>query len=452
MLKIQNRTGMMKSLDNQRSMIQQFSAFRVHDENLKRSLNSLGNQKEGFVQKIVEILSFKDISADRSDDYNPPQTSLETDLMNAMQNSPQHMEDEDAARLQLSPYRLAFVRNQFIGVFRYDSMFDREAGVTEAHPDTLKWIFRDTCGQTHTWDSFSQWLESDDQIYWITGKMGSGKSTLMKYISQRLPASSEAGIERRCTPHLLRWAQDRPLFIATFYFWAGSNEETRVQTSVEGLYRTLLTQILEAYPESAPRLSPRRWENLCLFNKTSKPPGITELKVMLRKAIEYVSSVAKVCLFIDGLDEFEGERDDLQGMINWFKVMVETSPIKVCLASRPWRVFEDALQDRPHLLMEDFNFQDIHQYVWTRFHGDSNFTAKKKMEADFCNQLLEEIVAKTEGVFLWVDLVCTGLLQAMSRGDLVGDLRKILSALPVQMEKLYGHILETLDLKDHAAK
>lgn len=435
-------------------MIQEFSAFLSQDEILKRRFDIQGLPNEGFVQQIVEILSSKDTSADRSNGYNPSQTSLETDLMKAMQNSPQQMKDEDAARLQLSPYRLEFIRNQFIGVFRYDSMFDREDGVAEAHPDTLNWIFKDPSGQTHAWDNLSQWLESDDQIYWITGKMGSGKSTLMKYISQELPASSAAGIERRCTPHLLRWAQDRPLFIATFYFWAGSNEGTRIQTSVEGLYRTLLTQILEAYPESAPRVSPRRWENLCLFNTKSKPPGIPELKVMLSKAIEYVSSVAKVCLFIDGLDEFEGENDDLQGMITWFKVMVETSPVKVCLASRPWRVFEDALQDRPHLLMENLNSQDIQQYVWMRFHGDSNFAAKKKMEADFCNQLLDEIVTKAEGVFLWVDLVCTGLLQAMSRGDLISDLRKILSSLPVQMEKLYGYILETLDsdLKDHAAK
>lgn len=40
----------------------------------------------------------------------------------------------------------------------------------------------------------------------------------------------------------------------------------------------------------------------------------------------------------------------------------------------------------------------------------------------------------------------------MSRGDLIGDLRQILHQLPVQMERLYDHILDNLDLKDHAAK
>lgn len=112
------------------------------------------------------------------------------------------------------------------------------------------------------------WLKSDDQLYWITGKMGSGKSTLMKYISRELPASGTAGVKRRCTPHLLRWAKEKSLFIATYYFWAGSNDKTTLQTSTEGLYRTILTQILQAYAKAAPRVSPRRWEDLCLFTKS----------------------------------------------------------------------------------------------------------------------------------------------------------------------------------------
>lgn len=443
---------MMETLENQDRMIQELSKNRSHDEALKERLDEFDFHRESFAQQVVKILVSNATSVVLSEDFERPQASLETDLMNAMQNSPQQMEEDDLLKLKMSPKRLARVRYQFIDIFRYDSMLDRESGVAEAHPETLKWIFETPRGETHTWDNFSQWIESEDKLYWITGKMGSGKSTLMKYISQRLPETSAVGIVRRCTPHLIRWAQNRPLFIATFYFWAGSSEDTRIQTSVEGLYRTLLTQILEAYPESAPRVSPRRWESLCLFNKRSKAPRITELKLMLSKAIEYVCSVAKVCLFIDGLDEFEGEDDELHDLVNWIKILVETSPIKLCVASRPWRIFEDALQDRPHLLMEDFNFKDIQMYVWRRFHDDPNFRARKQMEAGFCDQLLDEIVTKAEGVFLWVQLVCTRLLQAMSRGDLVGDLRQILEALPVQMEKLYDHILNNLDLKDYAAK
>lgn len=408
-------------------------------------------QQQGFGQMIVEILSSVAISGVQSNDYITPHASLLTDLMDAQRNCPQVMADADATGPQISPTRLSLVRKQFINMFSYDGMFDREAGLDEAHPDTLEWVFN-TSSDTHRWCNFSQWIGSEDKLYWITGKMGSGKSTLMKYISEELPETSEAGSVRRCTPYLLKWARDQPLFIATFYFWAGSNEGTRIQTSVQGLYRTLLVQILQAYPESAPHVSPQRWENLCLFSKNSKPPAIQELKQMLSNAIKYVSSLAKVCLFIDGLDEFDGETSDLKGLVVWVEKLVETSPVKVCVASRPWRVFEEALEHRPHLLMEAFNFNDIQQYVWSRFNDDSNFRAKKQLNADFCNQLLDEIIAKAEGVFLWVRIVCTHLLEALSRGDLVGDLKRILNAVPVEMEKLYDHILDSLDLQDYAAK
>ncbi|KAM0271639.1 hypothetical protein ACHAQH_009027 [Verticillium albo-atrum] len=32
------------------------------------------------------------------------------------------------------------------------------------------------------WDSFINWLRSDSPVYWISGKPGSGKTTLMNYM------------------------------------------------------------------------------------------------------------------------------------------------------------------------------------------------------------------------------------------------------------------------------
>lgn len=444
---------MKTSLYNQDTMILELAESRSQDQSLKERLDEMARQQEGFGQLIVEIFSSATSSPVRSN-ASSTKTSFELELMNTVQNAPQGIGDEDVSGLQMSASRLAYVQSQFIDIFRYDSMFHREAHVAEAHPSTLKWIFDSPRREIRKWDNFSQWLESEGQLYWITGKMGSGKSTLMKYISEEITASSRTRRQRRCTPYLLRWAKDKPLFFATFYFWAGSNEETRIQTSVEGLYRTIITQILEAYPDAAPRASPRRWESLCLLNRTSKQLDTTELKVILSNAIDYVSSVAKVCLFIDGLDEFEGDDNDLRNLVTWLKKLLETSQIKLCVASRPWRVFEDALLDRPHLRMEDFNFDDIQKCVWQRFNDDPNFRAKKQVEAAFCNQLLDEIVTKAEGVFLWVHIVCTNLLHAMSRGELVSRLSEILKELPEKMERLYDHIIDNLEPceKDHAAK
>ncbi|KAL1848935.1 hypothetical protein Daus18300_013444 [Diaporthe australafricana] len=453
-LSIGLRNGMTMSLENQDAMVKELADSQDRDQGLKERLDNLARQQERFVQMMVEILSSIATPAISSSDHNRLQVPMGTDLLDAMNNSPEGMAFEDSTRLQISPHRLTSIRRQFISIFRYDSMSYRETGVAEAHEVTLKWIFDQPSGEAPSWHNFSKWLESDNQLYWITGKMGSGKSTLMKYISQELPTTGTAGTERRCTPYLLRCAKDKPVFIATFYFWAGSNDSTRLQTSTEGLYRTILTQILEAYPEAAPCVSPRRWGNLCLFNKDFEPPGATELESMLTNAVNYVSSVAKVCLFIDGLDEFGGGKNDLKGLVDWVKRLPQTLPVKLCVASRPWRVFEDALQDRPHLLMESFNSKDIHRYVSTSFLEDPHFLARKQIEPALCDELVKEIVFKAEGVFLWVNLVCTSLLEAMSEGDLMGRLKQILKELPVEMENLFDHILDKLDLslKDHVAQ
>ncbi len=69
-------------------------------------------------------------------------------------------------------------------------MGERRAGIRPAHEKTYRWIFEppQTPGNVPSnappWSNFVNWLEQDDrsQIYWVTGKPGSGKSTLMKYI------------------------------------------------------------------------------------------------------------------------------------------------------------------------------------------------------------------------------------------------------------------------------
>lgn len=60
---------------------------------------------------------------------------------------------------------------------RFDAMESRHDRIITAHSGTLKWVFG--TGVNAGPPSFNDWLISDEALYWISGKPGSGKSTLM---------------------------------------------------------------------------------------------------------------------------------------------------------------------------------------------------------------------------------------------------------------------------------
>ncbi|KAK2060200.1 hypothetical protein LY76DRAFT_625342 [Colletotrichum caudatum] len=127
----------------------------------------------------------------------------------------------------------------FLASFVYNAMDDRHLRITKAHEHTFRWLFGCPSEETNRWANFQKWLESDESLYWITGKAGSGKSTLMKFIcdgeDDEHPPTATRG---RCYPHLSTWANDRPLIIASFYFWASGTE---MESSPTGLYMSLPT-------------------------------------------------------------------------------------------------------------------------------------------------------------------------------------------------------------------
>jgi hypothetical protein len=70
---------------------------------------------------------------------------------------------------------------RFLASLKYDEMNSRRSAITISHEKTFGWIFGESI--QGPWDNFIHWLKSGEhKIYWISGKAGSGKSTLMKFI------------------------------------------------------------------------------------------------------------------------------------------------------------------------------------------------------------------------------------------------------------------------------
>ena len=333
----------------------------------------------------------------------------------------------------LSPHvsqnRKEFVRRKLLNDLKFLEMSDRSDRIAEAHEKTFDWIFKEPRTGAKSWESFLKWLESGESLYWITGKAGSGKSTLMKYVYSNY----------RTLDHLESWAADVPLVTAAFFFW---NSGTDLQMSQTGLLRTILYQVFQKEPELIPRILSERWEIYNLFGEDSHAWTEVEMKLAFTKLMELDSSSFKFCFFIDGLDEFSGNPEEL---IRFIKSITAVDHIRVCVASRPWVEFEDAFQTSPSLLLENLTYDDIKEFVNSSFHQDPGFVELGLREPEYASQLLEAIVQKASGVFLWVTLVVASLLAGLVNGDRVCDLEKRLALLPPDLEKLYQKMLDSLD-------
>lgn len=376
-----------------------------------------------------------------------------------------------ACNISLTPETRVTKEKAILSTLKYHGMQDRQGRIPDTYKSTFEWVLSEGRRSVQNWQmqSLRLWLESDEQVYWISGKAGSGKSTLMKYLcepvstSQSSPTPKASSVSTRnlaktrisrCHPYLEKWAGSQELVLASFYFWV--SDARGLQKSYAGLLRTLLYQILLARPELIPIVLPSRWEALSIFGVHPELSAWTDnqLQHALEVSVDALTTekMSKVCFFIDGLDEFEGKSTDLVKLV---QSLAQQAPnTKFCVASRPWVDFQDAFDTNPHLRLEDLNYGDIKFFVTTKLGENPEFAKLCGRQPQFADDLVENIVSKASGVFLWVHLVVTSLLSGMSFGDRIEDLQRRLDLLPPDLENLYDRMLRGLDefYLEHAAQ
>lgn len=190
---------------------------------------------------------------------------------------------------------------------------------------------------------------------------------------------------------------------------------------------------------------------MSLFNEDMRKISEEELREMLYRAVGFITATSKVALFLDGLDEFDGKPEIL---ITLLRRLTSSYPIKVCLASRPWTEFEDEFKSKPNLKLENLTRLDIRNYVTAEFQENANFRQLQQRNLSTADHFVESSVKKAWGVFLWVRLVVASLLAGLGHGDRIEDLEKRLAALPPELEKLYGVMLDHIDgfYQEHASQ
>ncbi|KAF2734654.1 hypothetical protein EJ04DRAFT_564072 [Polyplosphaeria fusca] len=310
----------------------------------------------------------------------------------------------------------------------FQEIQDRYERIDPAHRSTFEWIFKKPDDSHAEWADFPQWLaaEDDGNFYWMTGKAGSGKSTLMKHVYD----------DERTLEYLTRWSKENFLLTAGFFFWNAGRE---VQMTGVGLLRTLLYQLLNTQPTLIKQVFSKRWESYQALRGGFYAWTWPELKDALY-ALCAIDSL-RIALFVDGLDEFDGDHEELAT----FLLQLSGPRTKICAASRPWLVFEDCFESQPSLLLEHLTRKDIQVYVEDAFMSSKHFLRLRRRSESQALDLLEGVVNKSSGVFLWVNLVTSSLLQGMANADRISELNRRLDSLPTDLEALFERLLRSLE-------
>ena len=326
--------------------------------------------------------------------------------------------------------------NLLLHSLEFPQLHERRDKIAKAHSDTFDWILENASVDVpSTYKSFPDWLRAKDEhsgIYWITGKPGSGKSTLMRYLYE----------DERTKEYLREWADTQSLSLASCFFW---NAGTSMQKSLNGLLQSMIHEILSQYPKLASRASPRRWQLYDLGLVGIHPWTDTELLEAFQCIIRATESSAKICFFVDGLDEFEGDESSLTNVTNMLNALSRHQHVKICLSSRPWLIFEDAFKSAFTLILQDLTRNDIFSYVKAELETNERFKEFGEEYTQECSQLPIEVVDKASGVFLWVYLVTRSLLEGLRNGDSVRDLQRRLRTIPADLEEYLAHIVDSLE-------
>ncbi|KAI8302922.1 hypothetical protein K4K61_007565 [Colletotrichum sp. SAR11_59] len=277
----------------------------------------------------------------------------------------------------------------------YSQLEDREWAIHEAHGKTFEWIFEANSADNDPKKNsvnIIEWLKHGDGVFWLTGQAGSGKPTLMKFLTHHHE-----------TKRLVqKWAGNADLLLAQHYYWSPG---TAMQKSQEGLLRGLLRQVFKQRTSLMGEVIPDRWNSP--YVNMFDPWRRSELVKAPEKLGTMAQAEWRICFFIDGLDEYSGDQFELANDI----LRMGRSPnIKICASSRPWDEFTDVFEHSE----------------WKLYCTISRGTIL------IC-------------VFLSVFLVVRSLLHGLMNENDVQDLRKRLRALPTDLKETFSHMLNNID-------
>lgn len=305
-------------------------------------------------------------------------------------------------------------KNALLDWLNFAEMKNRRDQVADAHIETFRWLFE----KRRDKNTFPEWLQTGDGIFLIRGKPASGKSTLMKFIIE----------EPRFRAAVESWSGSTPLLIIDYWFWATGS---RIQSSLDGLYRAILYRILKATNSELSRTAFPDWQ----MGSARIEPTTGALAAAMKRVIKSIVRSTNLFFIIDGLDELRGDERAKDRLVDILENMASSTHVKLLLSSRPENTF--IFDGYPAISLEKFTRPDIVGYVCDRIRQDD----VDENRNDQIRRMQNYIIRYAQGVFLWVYITVSIAVDGFKNHEDIQAIRQRIEKLPPQLDDLFTHVL-----------
>ncbi|ROW01913.1 hypothetical protein VMCG_05519 [Cytospora schulzeri] len=302
------------------------------------------------------------------------------------------------------------------------SILRKWLGVQGVPEDNLAAIQSDripgTCEALLQAPEFCKWLDSElrcPHLLWMHAPPGSGKTFQSSFVIDHIQ-----GLQVKCVYWFFEYRDARKRSLRKML------RSIAYQIAVQDKdYRKALLQLQRTGSQVANGDAQSIWRNL-LGSKLS-------------------NCHSRIYMIVDALDEADSSRT----LIDLFASLASVNTrIHMLVASRPLSNIRNSMQ-RLRKKAPDMVLTEL---ALTNNLEDIRLAAVDEMEDfpgedDFKNEVISQVVTRSEGNFLWASLVLNKVLQCHRQEDV----KRVLSSTPDGMDQLYERMVEaiaTLDLEE----
>ncbi|KAF7858004.1 hypothetical protein EAF04_009360 [Stromatinia cepivora] len=292
-------------------------------------------------------------------------------------------------------------------------LISRERLINREADGTCLWLLKSS--------QYSRWV-NEHGLLLIRGNPGCGKSTLLKFASRKREEDA---------------ASSKAIVLSFFFYSSG----TELQTSTEGLFRSLFLQLFDQDDNSKATFQDicrKRWIETGK-SSTQFTWHQTELRDSFEKLVLDCSRRHKTTILVDAIDECrDQDRDDL---IRFFHSLKGQSQLR---SERPaifftCRLYPDGPIDADfQIRLEEETRDDIPKFITQELRlPDETERAK--------DNLKELLQTKANGLFLWLFLIIRQIHEMSNKGLSMKIIESRISECPKELDGLYEDLLKRIE-------